>query len=356
MASANHRPRIGIIGGGHLGRIHAKLASSNTNCELIGVADPSSDSRGVVASQLGLATIDDYRGWKGCIDAAIIAAPTFLHHEIGTWCLRHGIHVFLEKPIASTLEQANDLVSMAKTHGRVLQIGHVERFNPVWKAAQATLASGNIRYIEAAREGTYTGRSTDIGIVMDLMIHDIDLVLSLMDSPVEDVGAYGWAVLGEHEDFACASIRFENGTIAQLRASRISPNAKRQMQVYSDAGLVEIDFALGSMTSIAAHAEVAQGLRKADQLPSMERAKVKDSLFTEWLERTESKPPTSNAIEQEQIEFVQSIRGMADVTVTGQHGRNALALACQILEQIERSPDVRQVIPWSTKLAKPKAA
>jgi predicted dehydrogenase len=241
MKSEFALPRIGVIGGGHLGRIHAKLAANNPSLVLIGVADPSADSRSIVESQLNLPTVHDYKEWDGAIDGAIIAAPTFLHHEIGSWCLRHGIHVLMEKPIASSLRQASELLQLAKSNSCTLQVGHVERFNPAWQKADALVASQSIRYIEAVREGTYTGRSTDIGIVMDLMIHDIDLVLSAVNDSVESVQAFGWSVLGEHEDFATACLRFQNGTIAQLRASRIAPVARRQMQLYSEGGLVEPD-------------------------------------------------------------------------------------------------------------------
>ncbi len=354
--SSNSKPRVGVIGGGHLGRIHAKLISSNTSCVFVGVADPSADSRHLVATQLYAETVADYQDWAGAIDGAIIAAPTYLHHQIGIWCLSRGIHVLMEKPIASSLAEATQLVQLAKSNQCTLQVGHVERFNPAWKLASSKFANENIRFIEAVREGTYTGRSTDIGIVMDLMIHDIDLILSAVDSPVDSISAYGWSVLGQHEDFASASLRFRNGTIANLRASRISPVSKRQMQVYTEVGLTEIDLALNAVSHTAAVEDVASGLRQADELPVELRTKVKDSLFVDWLRKEEYKPPTVNAIEQEQLEFVHAVRSNSPVTVTGEHGYLALEVAWRILDQIAIHRPSRAIIPSATRFGINKAA
>jgi predicted dehydrogenase len=356
MKSEVAMPKIGVIGGGHLGRIHAKLAAANSNCNLMGVADPSVSSRQLVESQLKLDTISDYREWAGEIDGAIVAAPTFLHAEIGSWCLRHGIHVLMEKPIASSLQEASDLVQLAKAKNCILQVGHVERFNPAWTQSRALLASSSVRYIEAAREGTYTGRSTDIGIVMDLMIHDIDLVLNAVDSSVEHVHAYGWSVLGEHEDYATACIGFKNGAIAQLRASRISPMAKRQMQIYTDSGLVEIDFATGLISTTKPHADVASGRRQADLLPPEIRASIKDRLFEDWLHKSETQAVPGNALQSEQNEFLDAIVLSEPVTVTGEHGFQALELASTILDQIARCRTARDVIPSAAKFLQTRAA
>jgi len=353
---ASSKLRIGVIGGGHLGRIHAKLLLANEFCELVGVADPSEESRQFVDSQLHVAAIDDYRNWAGKIDAVIIAAPTFLHHTIGSWCLSRGIHVLIEKPIASSIREASDLVQLAKANSCKLQVGHVERFNPAWQLALSHLACDEIRYIEAAREGTYTGRSTDIGIVMDLMIHDIDLVLSAVDAPVDSVAAYGWSVLGENEDFAAATLRFRNGMIANLRASRIAVVPKRHMQIYTEDGLTEIDFATSSVTQIAAVDEVASGIRQADQLPADLRAKVKDSLFIDWLSKVEQKAVPANAIQLEQTEFVQSILAGGSVTVSGEQGYQALEIASRVLDQIAMNRSERSIIPAANRFGKSKAA
>jgi len=354
--STTTKPRIGVIGAGHLGRIHAKLTAANPTCSFIGVADPSIDSRQIIESQLNVAAIADYREWLGKIDGAIIAAPTFLHLQIGAWCLSNGIHVLIEKPIASSLKEASHLVQLAQAKQRTLQVGHVERFNPAWQLALSHFSSDTVRYIEAAREGTYTGRSTDIGIVMDLMIHDIDLILSTVLSPVDSISAYGWCVLGEHEDFATACLRFRNGTIANLRASRIASISKRQMQVYADDGLTEIDFATNTVNHTSPVHDVANGSRQADRLPPELRAKVKDNLYVDWLNKIDTKAEASNAILREQTEFVEAIRSGTPVTVTGEHGHRALEVATRILEQIAINRPVRAIIPAATRFGQTKAA
>ncbi len=350
------KPKIGVIGGGHLGRIHAKLVAANSSCEFVGVADPSAESRQFIESQLKATATSDYRDWSGAIDGAIIAAPTFLHHQIGSWCLSRGIHVLMEKPIASTLEEARELALLAKSNNCTLQVGHVERFNPAWRFASTHFRNDTIRYIEAVREGTYTGRSTDIGIVMDLMIHDIDLILSVVNAPIDSVSAYGWSVLGETEDFATACLSFRNGTMVNLRASRIAQVPKRSMQIYSDLGLTDIDFALNSVSRTSALDDVADGSRRADQLPADLRAKVKDNLFVDWLQRVEHKALPANAIELEQKEFILAIRNGNPVTVTGEHGCQALAVASNILDQIAINRPGRAVIPAAGRFGKTKAA
>ena len=356
MTSNSSLPRLGVIGGGHLGRIHAKLAAINPLCSFVGVADPSADARALIASQLNLPAVENYQSWEGHVDAVIVAAPTFLHHQIGSWCLNRGIPVFMEKPIASTLEEASQLAHLARSNDLCLQIGHVERFNPAWRLACHETASESIRYIEAAREGTYTGRSTDIGIVMDLMIHDIDLVLSAVNSPIEDVHAYGWNVLGEHEDFATACVTFKDGTIAQLRASRVSASPRRCMQIYTDESLTEVDFGTGSVVRTRAFPDVADGSRQADKLPPELRAKVKDSLYVDWLSKQEMKAEAANAIESEHNEFLQAVRFRTPITVNGTHGCQALALATRVLEQIAINKPSRAIIPAAFRFGQPKAA
>lgn len=357
MNSSISIPRIGVIGGGHLGRIHAKLASANSQCCLVGVADPLESTRAQIESQLNLPTVSDFKQWSGLVDGVIIATPTFLHHEIGQWCLRHNMHVLVEKPIASNSDQAQELVQLAKQMRRTLQVGHVERFNPAWQLATEQIADQSVRYLEATREGVFTGRSTDIGIVMDLMIHDIDLAMSAIPSQIESVHAYGWSVLGEHEDYAVASLEFKNGSIAHLRASRISACTRRCMQLYTDENLVEVDFTNNTVTNTCPLEDVASKTRQADKLDATERSKVKDRLFQDWLSQRKFTPNASNAIESEQIEFFHAIQSGSSVTVTGQQGSRALEVACQILDAIElHRPESRNVLPITKRFVVPKAA
>ncbi|MFN7845014.1 MAG: Gfo/Idh/MocA family oxidoreductase [Pirellula sp.] len=344
-------PRVAVVGGGHLGRIHAKLLAANTGCELICVADPDSNSRQLVSTQLGLASVADYKSLAGLVDGVVIATPTFLHHEVGMWCLNNGIHCLIEKPIATNSSEAKQLVDLANIKGLTLQIGHVERFNPVWTTAKESIDTHSIRYIEATREGCYTGRSTDIGIVLDLMIHDIDLILSIVPSSVEHVNAFGWTVLGQHEDMAVAQLVFRNGTMAQLRASRVSESMNRCMQICSDSEVTKIDFAQGTVTRTRPHDDVLEGKRFADKLPPSERAKVKDVLFSDWLHKTENKPASANAISMEHNEWLQAIRYGQDVTVPGIMGAQALKIAEQIIDALSCSRRESFVIPAADRFA-----
>ncbi|MCU0721299.1 MAG: Gfo/Idh/MocA family oxidoreductase [Pirellula sp.] len=344
-------PRVAVVGGGHLGRIHAKLLAANPGCELVCVADPDVNSRQLVSTQLGLATVADYKNLAGLVDGAVIATPTFLHHEVGMWCLNNNIHCLIEKPIATNSSEAKQLVDLANVEGLTLQIGHVERFNPVWTAAKESIDSHSIRYIEATREGCYTGRSTDIGIVLDLMIHDIDLILSIVPSSVERVHAFGWTVLGQHEDMAVAQLVFRNGTMAQLRASRVSESMNRCMQICADTELTKIDFAQGTVTRTRPHDDVLEGKRLADKLPPLERAKVKDVLFSDWLHKTENKPASANAIAMEHDEWLRAIRYGHDVTVPGIMGAQALHTAELIIDALSLGRSNSFVIPAANRFA-----
>ncbi|XZE22179.1 Gfo/Idh/MocA family oxidoreductase [Pirellulaceae bacterium SH449] len=343
--------RVAIVGGGHLGRIHAKLLANNPDCDVVCVVDPDENSRSTISAQLGVPTVSDHRTLDGQVDGVVIATPTLLHHEVGMWCLNHGIHCLIEKPIATNSTEARELVEQADRNELTLQIGHVERFNPVWTAGRSQIDPHAIRFIEATREGCYTGRSTDIGIVLDLMIHDLDLILSIVPSKVAQVNAFGWTVLGQHEDMALAQLVFRNGTMAQLRASRVSESQNRSMQICTENEITRLDFAQGTVTQTRPHDDVLSGQRLADQLPPAERSKVKDSLFTEWLNKCEFKPAAANAIALEHSEWIRAMRLGHQVTVPGTMGAEALQVAERIIEAISlhrRAPDV---IPAADRFA-----
>jgi len=212
--------RLAVIGAGRLGGFHAQKAAANPDVELVAVVDPVPAARNRVAAECHTRALADYRGLVGAIDAAIVAAPTRLHHRIGMDLAGEGVHLLVEKPLCSRLAEAEELVERAEKQGVVLQVGHVERFNPAFAAAAPYLVEP--KYIEAVRASGFTFRSTDVGVVLDLMIHDIDLVLSLVGSPVQRVEAMGVSVLGGHEDAANARIQFASGCVATLSASRVS--------------------------------------------------------------------------------------------------------------------------------------
>jgi len=324
--------RLAIIGGGHLGRIHAKLAKSNEQFEVVAVADPSPESRQMVGEQLTLNTVADYKELIGKIDCAIIAAPTVAHYEVASALLRAGIHALVEKPLASTTDQAQRLVQIAANHRRVLQTGHVERFNPTWTTAQPHL--GKPKFIEAIRAGAYSGRSTDIGVVMDLMIHDLDLILSLDRSPVEKVDASGLALLGSHEDIAEARVTFASGLIANIRASRVATSATRRMQLFTTESYADIDFSSESVQIIKPSSDVLARCVALDALPTAERMVAKNQIFDNLLHSERLAAPGRNAILDEQNDFALSILTGSAPAVSGEDGARAIEVASQIVESI----------------------
>lgn len=326
--------RLAIVGGGHLGRIHAKLAHAHEQFEVIAVADPCPESRALVAQHLALPTVADYHDLIGQIDAAIVAPPTMAHYGVTSTLLRAGVHTLVEKPLASSADQAQRLVQIAASHGRVLQTGHVERFNPTWTAAAPHL--GRPKFIEAVRAGAYSGRSTDIGVVMDLMIHDIDLILSLDRSPVEDIQASGIALLGLHEDMAEARLQFASGCVANLRASRLSTETARRMQLYTTESYADINFSASEVHIITPSEDVLGRLVALDELSMAERLAAKESIFDTYLRRQTLAAPSRNAILDEHVDFALSIQTGCAPSVTGADGARAVDVAMRVVEAIKR--------------------
>lgn len=337
--------RLAVIGGGHLGRIHAKLATGNDHFELVAVADPCPTACEVVHQQLGLPTTTDYRSLIGSIDAAIVAAPTTAHYEITSTLLRAGVHVLVEKPLALSSDQAQRLVQMARSHQRTLQTGHVERFNSAWAVAQNHL--GSPKFIESVRAGSYSGRSTDIGVVMDLMIHDIDLVLSLDSSPLERISASGLALLGTHEDIAEARLEFASGLIANLRASRVATAPSRRMQLYTSTCFADINFSGDTVELIKPAAETLDRSVSLDELPAEARMRAKELIFEHYLHCESLPAPQRNAILDEQIDFALSIHTGTAPAVSGEDGARAVEVASQVVETLQqRQWDGKDSKPW----------
>ena len=327
-----NRLRIAVVGAGHLGSIHAKLLGEVEQVQLVGVVDPSPEARSRIAQELGAASFTDYREIVHQMDAAVIAVPTENHHAVGADLLRRGVHLFVEKPLASTLDQATELVQLAQRRQLVLQVGHVERFNPAWQAAAPYIRRP--RYVEAVRTSGYTGRSTDIGTVLDLMIHDLDLVLSQVRSEVVEVDAIGATVFGPHEDMAHAHLRFANGCIANLNASRTSFDSQRRMQVVTSRGYVGIDFAAPSAKLVRPCKEVLRGEIDMQHLSAEQREWVRGRMFDELLRIRDLDVEDRNAILEEQRDFVDCIQHGHRPRVSGQEGCDCLRVAERILRCI----------------------
>jgi predicted dehydrogenase len=325
--------RVAVIGAGHLGRIHARLLKQVDAVELVAIVDPVEAARKQAEAECGAPVFADCRVLIGQIDAAVVATPTVHHHSVGVELLRSGVHLLIEKPIASTLAEANELVAAARASGAILQVGHIERFNPALSSIAGQV--GSPKYIQTSRMSGYTFRSTDIGVVLDLMIHDIDLVLALTKSSVQKVEALGISVMGGHEDVAQARLTMASGCIANLTASRVSYRPERVMQVWSSECFAAIDFSTRAATIIRPCQELVRRELNVNSLPAERKLHLKDHLFEELLPTSTYQPDATNALLEELKDFAESIRHGHEPRVTGESGRDALAVAEQILGKIE---------------------
>jgi predicted dehydrogenase len=324
--------RFAVIGVGHLGRIHARLLKQQAGAQLVGIVDPVPAAREAVAAELACPAFSDHTELAGRIDAAIIATPSRQHHAVAAELLAQGVHVFVEKPMTLNVGDADDLIRVAAARNLVLQVGHVERFNPAFVAARPHL--GEPKYIEAVRAGTFTCRSTDVGVVLDLMIHDIDIVLSLVDDEVTSVDALGAAVFGPNEDWAQARLTFAGGCVANLSASRVAMEPARRMQIVAHDRMASIDFASRRARVMRPSEQVLAGDVDVNALAPAERTQLVANLFTDYLPVTDLPGLDSNAIVEEQREFVAAVREVAEVSVSGRDGRRALDIAERVLVAI----------------------
>jgi len=337
------RLRMAVIGVGHLGRHHARILAAQSDVELVGVVDSNSDHALAIAQQNCTQAFDSIGPLFGKVDAVSVVTPTSFHHPVAGEFLRRGVPVMVEKPICKTVEEAEELIAEARAANVPLQVGHIERFNPAFEE----LARRPIRpsFIEAERHGPFTGRSTDIGAVLDLMIHDLDLILSLVDGPVRDVRAFGTAVFGGHEDMVNARIEFESGCVAHVTASRISPKPKRRLRVWAPEGYAGIDFVSRKLTLVQVSEEVRRHGLNPNSMSNAERATLKDDLFGKHLEVLHVEADRSgDQLTAELRHFIDCVRHNRTPRVTGEDGRDALALAHRVLDAVsahewEGTPD-----------------
>lgn len=327
------RLRVAVVGAGRLGSFHAQKLAAMEHVELVGVADPLEAQRNRLAAECRTLPFADHRPLLDRAQAAVIAVPTRLHHALGMECLGRGLHVLMEKPLAATAAEADDLVQAARRNRLVLQVGHVERFNPALEAAIGCARAP--KYIQAVRASAFTFRSTDIGVVLDLMIHDLDIVLSLVRSEARRVDALGLSVLGGQEDVANARVEFACGCVASLSASRVSHEASRRMQVWSERGFAEIDFAARRTTLVRPSDTLLARRFDVDALTPAEIEHYRQHLLEEHLPREQVRSEAVDALALELADFVQSIRASRPPRVDGQQGRDAVALAERILEAIQ---------------------
>lgn len=302
--------RCAVIGVGYLGRFHAqKFALLSDEVELVAVADANPARAAEIGAEFDCRALSDHRHLLGQVDAVSVVADTRAHHLIARDFLSHGTHVLIEKPITVSVAEADELISLAERAGRVLQVGHIERFNPVWRDGRQRVRDPH--FIEAHRLAPFKSRGTDVSVILDLMIHDIDLVLSVVNSRVADLRASGAPVLTEGVDIVNARIEFFNGCVANLTASRVSAATMRKMRLFQDAEYLAFDFQERSLISS----------RRADD--------VTPPIASE----TTAFPP-DDALLEEVRAFIAAIQDKAPVLVPGQAGRDALALALEISREV----------------------
>jgi predicted dehydrogenase len=325
------RLRTAVIGAGHLGRIHAKLLGQVDGAELVAISDPFDAARENAEKLFSVPTYADYRDVIKHVDAAVIAAPTDLHFQIAKDFLKAGKHLLVEKPLTPSGEQANQLALLASAKRLTLQVGHVERFNPAFTALGDIAV--DVKYVEAVRASRFPGRCLDVGVVMDLMIHDLDLVLSMTDAPVASVAASGLSVVSDHEDIAETRLEFACGLVANLKASRVSPEPARQMQVYGSGGYADIDFGTPSLSTVVPCKTL---VNRSFELSNETENPLgyADQLFSQRLSCDTQELEPRNAILDELHDFVISVQTGVSPTVSGSAGARAVVVADQIIQAI----------------------
>jgi predicted dehydrogenase len=324
--------RVGIVGIGHLGRHHARLLAAHTEADLVAGADTDDLRRHAFATEYGRPAFVDYRELEGKVDAVIVAVPTRLHRAVTGFFLERGVDVMVEKPIAATLEEGKELVDLAKRHARVLQVGHVERFNPAFRAMAELGMSA--RYVEAERLAPFSFRSTDVGVVLDLMIHDIDLALGLMRAPVVGVEAFGGAVFTPAEDMASALVKFADGGVAHLTASRVALKPLRRMRVFSQDGYVGMDLQNARATLIKKNPGWDYGRLDLDRIDVSRIENVWKYVFEGLLTVKELKLDPTNALQDELSAFLATVKARSRPMVSGEDGLAALDVAQRVLASI----------------------
>jgi predicted dehydrogenase len=308
--------RAAVIGVGYLGRFHAQKYAQAADCELVAVVDARAEARAQVGTELKVRALEDYRSLLGAVDAVSVVTPTPAHFPIARDFLAAGAHVLVEKPITETPAEARELIALAARVGRILQVGHLERFNAAILAAEPYLSSP--RFVECHRLAPYRERGTDVNVVLDLMIHDIDIVQTIVGAPIAAIDAVGTPVFSEEIDIANARIRFENGCVANATASRVSMKTERKMRIFEDDAYLSLDLQQKILTLIRKRPpdEVAGGLPVSIEEQSLE---------------------AGDALKAEIDSFLDCIRSGRSPVVPGEAGLMALETAMRITEQVERA-------------------
>jgi predicted dehydrogenase len=308
------KTRIGVIGVGYLGKFHAQKYSAMAEVELVGVADNSPEIARQVAEANGCRAYADYRQLLDQVDAVSVVVPTSLHHQVAGTCLRAGVDVMLEKPMTVTVEEADELIDLATRGERILQVGHLERFNPAVLAMEEHLT--NPLFIESHRIHVFKNRALDVDVVLDLMIHDIDIILNIVKAPIETIHTVGLPVVTTTTDIANARLIFANGCTANVTVSRISHDNIRRIRIFQPRSFISVDYGKKELTVIRQLAETDEN--------GMPRQEVNRSCYVE-----------KDALELELLDFVANVRQRTRPRVAGEEGRRALKVATEIIAQIQ---------------------
>ena len=319
--------RIGVLGAGHLGKIHLRLAESSPLYDLVGFYDPNQENAALLSQEMGYKHFAHLAELIEAVDVVDIVTPTLAHFEVAKQAITQGKHVFIEKPITHTLEQAHELIELANTYGVLGQVGHVERFNPAFKAALSALDQP--MFIETHRLAEFNPRGTDVPVVLDLMIHDIDIILSVVQSPLVEVRASGVRVLSQSPDIANARLVFENGCVANLTASRISMKNMRKSRFFQKDAYVSVDF-LEKKTEIVKMKDAPEQPGPFDMILVNAEGASKQIYFEH------PTPEANNAIQDELETFAQAIILGQKPIVDLVDGANALDVALQIIQAYEK--------------------
>ncbi len=328
--------RVAVIGAGKMGTHHARALSKLTDVELIGVCDTNVWKAQLAAWQSNTVAVRDYKDVLSRVDAVIVAVPTPLHYEVGKAVLQAGAHCLIEKPLASSVDEAKELLALSEAKELVLQVGHIERFNPA--VLEAVKHIRDPRYITVERLGPYDPRMSHIGVVMDLMIHDLDILLTLVGSEVESIEALGANLLSGHEDIANVRVRFKTGCVADLTASRISLTKSRKLRAFQKDSYISLDYGNTALKVYRKKTPVIKSLKDVEYLSP--------------------KLSSIDPLRTEHQHFLDCIRHNRKPWPSGERGVEALKLALQIAEELERyelsgHAGSRSLIPsWAQDLGK----
>ncbi len=318
--------RVGVIGAGHLGKIHLKLLAENPKYDLIGFFDTNTETSEVLATNKGYRYYSSIDELLGQIDAACIVTPTPFHFEVAQKAINHGVHLLIEKPITTSVNQAYQLVKDAREKNLIGVVGHVERFNPAYSAAASYI--NEPKFIEIHRLAEFNPRGNDVSVILDLMIHDIDILLQMVKSKITSIDANGAAVVSSSPDIASARIAFENGCVANLTASRISLKNMRRTRLFQKDAYITIDF-LAKKTEVVRIKEAPENPEPFDMILQTAEGDKKQIYF-ESPETTEV-----NAIAEEHNDFALAIEGSKEPNVSFEHGAKALEVAQAIIDKLE---------------------